>query len=115
MVKLIKLNEQVKTISGAPIVDILKKDGVMTYRTALISVCELHKPSQPGSGEALKAFDLGMKLLKAKEELQLEKEEAKFLKKIVDETVVYLSVVIGRLSYYLDSVLIDKKVEDKKT
>lgn len=104
MIKLEKLNEIVKTLDGIPVADITKNRS-MTYRSALVSVCEMHKPSTPGSGEALRAFNLGMKLIDVKDSIELEDEEVKFLKGIVDQSTIFLSVVIGRLIRYLNNVL----------
>lgn len=100
--KLKELNKIIETINGLPISDM--KEQAMTYKSALISVCEMHKPSQPGNGEALKAFDLGIRIQKVINDFELTKEELDFLKSIVDKSSIFFSVVIGRLSHYLSEV-----------
>ena len=103
MIKLTKLNEIIKTLEGTPIADFVKEKP-MSYKTALISVCELHRPSNPGAGEALKAFDLGIKIMNAQDSLELKTEEVEFLKTIVESSTVYYSIVIGRLLHYLKDI-----------
>jgi len=111
MIKLTNLNQIITTLNGTPVAD-LSQNKTMTYKSALISICELHRPSNPGSGEALRAFDLGLKLLKAEDGLELEKKDIEFLKEIVERSAIFLSVVIGRLLHYLENA-INAKVEKK--
>lgn len=107
------LNKTIETISGIPVADMVK-DQTMSFKSALVSICEMHKPSQLGTGEALRAFDLGIRIQNAKEEIELEEKDIEFLKNIVDKSNIFFSVVIGRLSHYLTEVEDLPKVETKK-
>lgn len=111
MPKLNNLNQSILTLEGNPIADLTKKK-TMTYQSALISCLEMHRPKSPGTGEALKAFDIGIRFLKAKESIELEKEDLAFLKVVVDTSSIFLSVVIGRLLHYLSETN-EKKVDSK--
>ncbi len=108
-----ELNKIIQTISGIPIAD-MAKDKTMTYKSALVSVCEMHKPGQLGTGEALKAFDLGIKILNAGDEIELEDKDIDFLKNVVNKSGIYFSVVIGRLTHYLNEAEETLKVDDKR-
>ena len=117
MKKFKDLDKNITTLDGTLIAGLLKEKS-MTYRSALIAICEMHKPLHPGTGESLKAFDLGMKIQRAKEELELEQDEIEFLKKIIDVSSIFLSVVAGRLVHFLNETGVeiakDKKVEVEK-
>ena len=111
MIILKNLDNPILTLEGGGIASIGGKKS-LTYRSALISIAELHRPVNPGSGEGLKAFDLGIRLLKAKGSIELEDPEMQLLKKMIDGSSVFLSVVIGRLLHYLEDSE-NKKVEEK--
>lgn len=111
---LTNLNQSITTLEGTPVADILK-DRTMTYRSALITVCEMHRPLTPGTGESLKAFDLGMKILKAENSIEFEESDLDFLKKIVQESSVFLSVIIGRLVHFLEMEKLEESKVEKKT
>jgi len=111
MFKLKNLDEQIITITGNKIADLTGKR-TLTYRSALVGCLEMHRSSTPGSGEALRAFDLGVRIQKAKGSMDLEDEEKKFLEGIVENTSIFLSVVIGRLLYFLKDTK-ELKVEKK--
>ena len=74
MIKLKDLNKEIRSLKGSPIVDFAGKEN-LTYKSAFISVAEMHKPSNPGTGEALRAFNIGMKFVEAKDSLELESKE----------------------------------------
>lgn len=108
--KLEKLNEEIKTLEGNSIAG-FTPGSLLTYRKALISICEMFQPTQPGRGESLRAYDLGIRILKSKDSIILEKTDLDFLKKIVSESRVFVSIIIGRVNDYLKEI--DKaKVED---
>ena len=111
MHKLKKLDEVLKTINGLSIAHIDKNP--LTIRSALISVCELHKPV-PGSGEAIRAYDLGIKIHNAKDEMEITKDEVNFLMDLVAKSEVFFAVVIGLLTNYLQEAWDEKKVEKTK-
>ena len=106
------LNSTIQTISGIPVADAVKEQ-TMSYKSALVSICEMHRPTQPGTGEGLRAFDLGIRILKAENEIKLDEKEMEFLKDIIDKSTIFLSVVVGRLIHYLDEAE-QVKVESKK-
>ena len=93
------LDQEIKTLAGAKIM--LTPDKALTYRQALISACETYQ-GQPGSGEGIKAFDLGIKIMNAKEDLELSKEDKDFLLKVVDNNSVFMAVVVGRLHEFIN-------------
>jgi hypothetical protein len=96
--KLKKLDESLTTLQGQKIM--VSRDKPMTYRDAFISSCEMHK-ANPGEGEAIKAYHIGMKFIEAKDEVELNDEEIKLLKKIVDSNESFVTIVVGRLTDYL--------------
>lgn len=112
MIKLTNLDKPIVTLDNMPIAD-LKGKSSLTYKSALISTCEMHKPKNPGSGEALRAFDLGIRLLKSKDEIELEKEEIDFLITLTSDSSIFISLIIGRIIHYLKDT-IDKKVDNSK-
>ena len=105
--KLKNLNGDLTSISGTPIMDSMTGKP-MTFRYVLIAACEFHRPNIPGEG--IKAYAIGMKLLKAKDEIELNQEELDFLKTLVNNSTVLMSVVIGRINEFLEGAK-ESKVE----
>jgi len=93
------LEAEITTLSGAKIM--LTPTKALTYKSGLISACEVFQGA-PGSGESLMAYNLGIKILNAKEELKLEKEDVDFLKKVVENNQSFMAVVIGRLLEFIN-------------
>ena len=87
------------TINGAKIM--LTRDIAMTYRLALVSACETYQ-AEPGTGEMLKAYDLGIKIMNAKEKLDVSADDIKFLKKVIDSSRAFMAVVVGRLHEFIN-------------
>jgi len=100
MITLKNLDSKITSLDQTPIAD-LKPGKTLTYKSALISVCELHHSTEPGSGENLLAYDIGTRLVKTQNEIELDEADIAFLMKIVKSSQVFLAVVIGRLYYYL--------------
>lgn len=96
-----ELDAELTTLGGSKIM--LTQTTALTYRTALVSACELFQ-GEPGSGEMLKAYNLGMKIIDAKEELKLEKEDVDFLKKVVESNRGFMAVVVGRLLDFINKL-----------
>ena len=96
------LNQEIKTLEGASIAGI--KTGPLTIKQAMISICELHQPTRAGGGESLKSYDIGIRIQKAQDSIEITSEEFEFLKKIIAESVIFVSIIIGRLTDYLNSV-----------
>lgn len=102
MKKLINLNDNIKSINN---LDITGMDGKpLTYKTALISYCEVFKPKTMGNGDILKAFDLGINIQKTDNELDILEEDIDFLLKIINETPIFITVVTGRVIKYLEDI-----------
>jgi len=99
-IKLDKLNIELTTLRGVPMLDV---DGSkpLSFRGALISICEMHRPKQAGTGESLRAYDLGGRLLDDKDALEVSKEELDFLISITEQTTIWPAIVIGQLVKYL--------------
>jgi hypothetical protein len=95
-----QLDTPLKTISGAQIM--LTATKPLTYRSALVSACETFQTDTPGSGEMLKAYDLGMKIMDVKDKLEVSKEDVDFLKKIVEHNRAFMAVVVGRLLEFIN-------------
>ncbi len=100
MPKLSKLDQQITLLNGTGIVDLTGKKP-LTMKSALISICEMHQPATPGSGEHIMAFEIGGKLFKAKDSVELEESELTFLKKLIQDTRIFTAIVIGNLNRYL--------------
>ena len=96
----LKLDTELKTLRGVKMLDV---DGnkSLTFRGALISICEMHRPKQAGTGESLRAYDLGGRLLNEKDTLSVSKEELDFLISITEQTTIWPAIVIGQLVKYL--------------
>jgi len=112
--KIQNLDQRIKTISNQEIIGVDGKSS-LTYKSALISVCELFKSDQPGSGDTLRAFDLGMKIFKAEDEIELEEKDVEFLKKLVTQNVFYLAAVTGRLMELLNKKEVEIPSAEKGT
>ena len=97
--KIKNLDQAMTTISGAKIM--LTSDKAMTYRNALVSACETHQ-GQPGSGDNIKAYDLGIKIMNAEEDLELSEEDLEFLNKVIDSNQAFMAVVVGRLHEFIN-------------
>lgn len=93
------LDQEITTLSGAKIM--LTANKALTYRAALVSACETFQ-GEPGSGETLKAYNFGIKIIDAKDELKFEKEEVDFLKKIIENNRAFMAVVVGRLLHFIN-------------
>jgi hypothetical protein len=98
--KLKNLDQEMTTLNGGKIM--LTPTAAMTYRSALVSACETHQ-GQPGSGENVRAYSLGGKILDAKEELELTKEDVEFLEKVIDGNSSFMAVVVGRLLDFINN------------
>lgn len=88
------LDQEITTLNGAKIM--LTADKALTYQSALVSACETYQ-GESGTGDTLRAYNLGMKIIDAKGELKFDKEEVDFLKKIVENNRIFMAVVVGRL------------------
>lgn len=97
------LNGEIKSLQGLSIA-VLTGEGVLTIKGALVSICEMHQPKKPGAGEAIQAFDLGARLIAAKDSIDLGDTEIGFLKMLVENTTIFRSIVIGRLLKWLEEV-----------
>ncbi|MCK4307105.1 hypothetical protein KAW50_02635 [candidate division WOR-3 bacterium] len=101
MIILTKLNDPIRTIKGGFIKDLAGTEN-LSYKSALISICEMYRPQLPGSGQQLKAYDLGIRIQKAKDNLELSEEELQILKDFVKNSQIFFAVIIGRLNEYLE-------------
>lgn len=93
------LDQEITTLNGAKIM--LTADKALTYRSALVSSCETFQ-GEPGNGETLKAYNLGIKIINAKDELKFEKEDVDFLKKVVENNRAFMAIVVGRLLDFIN-------------
>lgn len=94
------LDKPLTTISGANIM--LTATKALTFRSAIVSACETFQADTPGSGEMLKAYDLGLKIMNAKDKLDVSKEDVDFLKKIIEGNKAFMAVVVGRLLEFIN-------------
>lgn len=97
----LKLDSELTTLSGSNIM--LTPNKALTYRTAFVSACETYQ-GEPGSGDTLKAYHLGSKVLGAKDDLKsFTEEEIKTLTKIVEGNKAFMAVVVGRLLDFINN------------
>lgn len=96
-----ELDQGLTTLNGAKIM--LSPDKELTYRSALVSACETYQ-GQAGDGNTLRAYNLGIKLINAKDELKFAKEEVELLKKIVENNQSFMAVVVGRLLDFINKL-----------
>lgn len=94
-----ELDQEITTLNGAKIM--LTASQALTYRSALVSACETFQ-GEPGNGDTLKAYNLGIKIINAKDELEFAKEDVDFLKKIIENNRAFMAVVIGRLLDFIN-------------
>lgn len=100
------LDGPIKTISN---MDIAISEGTpLTYKDAIVTLCEMVKSQVPG--ETLKAFAIGMKTYSVKDTLILTEEEFTILKKLINESKVFIATIVGRLIELLDTA---EEVKDK--
>ncbi len=97
--KLKDLDQEIITISGQKIMMTAEK--ALTIRSAIVSACELYQADK-GSGDTLKAYNIGIKVVNAKGDLELSDEELKLLKKIIEGSQQFVAVVIGRLLDFIN-------------
>jgi len=95
-----KLDDALTTLGGAKIMLTAKRE--LTYRSALVSVCETYQ-GETNSGDTLKAYNLGIKIINTKDELKFAEDEVVFLKKIVENNSAFMAVVIGRLLEFINN------------
>lgn len=96
--KLTNLNDEIRTLSGTPISVQFLGDQALTFKAAFIALCELYKPDQDGSGNAIRAYNIGIKLQEAGDELELSQEDTAFLSQIVLKQTLFMAAVVGQLS-----------------
>lgn len=97
----LKLDDAVKSLSGADIM--LSPGKPLTYRSALISACETYQ-GESGSGDTIRAYHLGGKIVGAKEDLtSFTKEEIAFLTKVVENNRAFMAVIVGRLTEFINN------------
>lgn len=101
MKKLTNLNDLIKSLNDLPIAGMDGK--ALTYKSALVSCCEMFKPTTPGTGEMLRAFDLGMNIQK-NDELEISEEDIDFLIKMISNNPIFITVVTGRIIRYLEDI-----------
>lgn len=100
MINAKELDTPIKSLNGQDIM--LTADQPLTNRSALVSACETFQSTNSGNGEMLKAFDLGIKIMNAKENLELTKEDVDFLKKVIEGNKAFMAVIVGRLLEFIN-------------
>ncbi len=96
------LDTKLLTLSGIQIAD-LTGQAPMTFKSAFITCLEMMKPN-PGSGDGLKAIDIGIKIQKAKDSIDLETAEFDFLLKAINTSSVFTAIVQGQLEKKLEEL-----------
>ena len=94
-----ELDTTITTISGSNIM--LTADKPLTFRSALVTACETFQPANNNSG-MLKAYDLGIKIMNAKDKLEFTKEDVDFLKKVIESNKTFMAVIVGRLLEFIN-------------
>jgi len=104
--QIIGLSKTITTLSGA---EVLIQEGLpLTIKDAIVTICEMTKSQIPG--ETLKAYAIGAKIYTSKDYVDLSEEEMANLRKLINESNVFVATVIGRLIEVIDSA---KEVKDK--
>lgn len=93
------LDKELQTLSGSQIM--LTPTKALTYRSAMVSACETFT-GEPGSGDTLKAYNVGLKILNAKEDTVFEKEDVDFLISVINNSRTFMAVVVGRLLDFIN-------------
>jgi len=101
-----ELDKPIKTISGIPIA--VEEGKPLNYKNAIVTACEITKSQVPG--ETLKAFAIGTKVFSAKDSVILTEEEIEILKKLINQSSVFIAAIVGRLIELIDSAT---EVKDK--
>lgn len=106
--KIKNLDKAITTLRGGEIID-ASVNTPMTFRNVIIAACELHRPMI--AGEGIKAYNIGMKFMNAKEDLLLEKDELEFLRRVIENSSALMSIVVGKITDFLkeaEEVKVDK-------
>lgn len=93
---IVKLNEQLKTISGN---NYLGSDGEpVTFKNASIICCEMYKPEKMIPGRVLKVLAIGTKIFNTTgDDLEVTDEEIKILKEVIEENKIFVAGLTGEL------------------
>lgn len=107
MIKLTNLNEEIKTLKGIKIAGFDDRTP-LTIKDALLTICEMAKNLLPG--ESIKVFDIALKINASKDSLELAPEQFDLLKKVVNNSDIFVAGILGKLIQYLENC---SKVESK--
>jgi len=100
------LGQTITTLSGAKV--LIQENLPLTIKDAIVTICEMTKSQI--AGETLKAYAIGAKIYTSKDTVDLSEEEITSLRKLINESNVFVATVIGRLIEVIDSA---KEVKDK--
>jgi len=109
------LDQKIVTFMGTE-VTFLTGDNPLSFRKALIAICELSSPTRPGTGESIAAISIGQKLMDAKEnEVEINKNQLILLKELLERQRIFeQNIVIAKLKNYLDQLDAGNPVEAPK-
>lgn len=96
--KLKGLDNNVLSFKGEPM--ILPGEQKATYNDLLIIACETCK-LEPGTGDSLKVFNIGINIVN-NDEPELDEAELTLLKKIINNNPSFSPIIIGRLNELLE-------------
>lgn len=99
---IIKLNEPLKTIAGN---NYLAEDKTpITFKNAAIICCETYKAEKLVPGRTLKIIAIGTKIFNTTgDDLDLNDEEVKLLKEVIESSPIYVAGLIGAMLTKLEA------------
>ena len=107
MVVLTDLDRVVTRFTGEPVKD---AEGIdVTYRKALVNQLGGYNAAKASGENLMKAYDLGLKIHNAKDTVELDEEQFKFVRGVIVETPMYVAIVTGQVLKMLD----DDKLKSK--
>lgn len=115
------LDSLIKTIEGK---EAIEREGLpITFRRAFVSCCGIYQPQMaviPGMSrsptqlgeEAIRAYDLGLKIHQAESDIELPVSDFELLRKIVTTNRIYAAFITAQLFKILES-LSKKEIQNK--
>ncbi len=111
MVTLAKLDTVLNQFDGTAI-----KDGSgtpMTVRKVLVNELGGYTGQKVSGDSLIKAYELGLKIHGADDATEVDTDQLKFIKAVLSENPLYLSIVMGQVLKYLDEAKDEAAAKEK--
>lgn len=96
----INTSEKIKLLDGS---EITKPDKTnFTIKDVLINCLGVHQTNN--GEEAIKTYDLGLRIYNSKGEIDLKDDEVKFLKSVISGNKQFVAIVTAQVLKYLEKI-----------